>query len=218
MNQAIKIKKQIVFFRETSSQHFPSKDRTFVTHGFATNFRFDYHHDPVKQYYDKRKELEGKQDSASKSGQSHSVETEKGDKPSSSSPDDPTNHYHADKQITYRKHNETGSLIADLTLEKSIDNRYPSEAFFTECPRIHTKEQYDSQNWRNLLAKQILSEYDPNHAEIGIIPFYAITASRADLHPTSYDCTHYCHTPMLWLPVIQQMTIQLEERFSKNVL
>jgi hypothetical protein len=77
-----------------------------------------------------------------------------------------------------------------------------------------TKEQYDSQNWRNILAKQILSEYDPNHKEVSIIPFYSITAARYDLHTGGEDCAHYCHGPMIWLPVIHEMTNELEKRFQ----
>jgi hypothetical protein len=178
LNTLIKKHQQIVFFRETSAQHFPTINGAFDSHNFSTNFKYDSREDPVKQLYDKNVA-----DAGSVGG--------------------------AGQQVMTNQEN-TG---ADVDL---IDKRFPHKAFFTECVPILTKEQYDSQNWRNKLAEKVLSEIDPNHQEIPIIPFYSVTAGRYDLHSgrDKEDCTHYCHGPMLWLPVIHDLTLQMEKKFA----
>jgi hypothetical protein len=171
-NKLIKKHQQIVFFRETSAQHFPTVNRAFDDHNFSTSFTYDYREDPIKQLYDKDAEGDGKQGLV----------------------------------------NERLSEVA----HGNIEQRFPHKAFFTECVPILTKEQYDSQNWRNILAEKVLREFDPDHQAIPIIPFYSVTAGRHDLHygGSTEDCTHYCHGPMLWLPVIHEMTLQIEKKFA----
>jgi hypothetical protein len=134
LNTLIKKHQQIVFFRETSAQHFPTINGAFDSHNFSTNFKYDSREDPVKQLYDKNVA-----DAGSVGGAGQQVMTNQ----------------------------ENAGADVDL-----IDKRFPHKAFFTECVPILTKEQYDSQNWRNKLAEKVLSEIDPNHQEIPIIPFY----------------------------------------------
>jgi hypothetical protein len=98
------------------------------------------------------------------------------------------------------------------------DVGYLSKVFFTECRPILTKAQYDEQNWRNQILDKVLNEVDPSRSQIHVIPFYAITAPRYDLHiEKGFDCTHLCHGPMVWFTVNHQMTVQLENIFTKQL-
>jgi hypothetical protein len=49
------------------------------------------------------------------------------------------------------------------------------------------------------------------------MPFYRITSQRMDLHPmhpakAAQDCTHYCYTPYLWDPLIENLARAVEDR------
>jgi hypothetical protein len=99
-----------------------------------------------------------------------------------------------------------------------LSGRYPPSLFHTSCKPILTKEQYDMQNWRNDLARKMLNEIDPGNKEIPIIPFFDLTVARHDFHVKTSDCTHFCHGPMLWVPVISEMYSQLEEALVRRQL
>lgn len=86
-----------------------------------------------------------------------------------------------------------------------VHQLYKSDWFYPKCKSFANKEIYDEQNWRNEIAAKILEEVDPGHRLMPIIPFYRLSAARFDLHPTDLDCTHFCHGPMFWAPVIQHM-------------
>jgi hypothetical protein len=103
-------------------------------------------------------------------------------------------------------------LKNDSFNREDLKKLYPSYLFTTGtgCQPILTKEQYENQNWRNQIAFKILKEIDRTATKIPIIPFYDLTIARHDYHLKYSDCTHYCHGPMLWLPVIQEMYSQLE--------
>jgi hypothetical protein len=52
---------------------------------------------------------------------------------------------------------------------------------------------------------------------IGIIPFFNITAARYDLHTQfAEDCTHFCKSPLLWLPMWDNIYNQLNKIFKRN--
>ncbi len=72
------------------------------------------------------------------------------------------------------------------------------------CVPLTTEEQVKSNNWRNEDVYMILDELDPHHQYIHIIKFHRLTASRHESHSRT-DCTHFCHNPMIWLPLWQQI-------------
>lgn len=70
------------------------------------------------------------------------------------------------------------------------------------CQPIANESMMHRQNWKNIAAKKVISQLDPNITRIFIAPFFKETASRHDLHPRDLgDCTHYCSAPMLWAPL-----------------
>ena len=89
---------------------------------------------------------------------------------------------------------------------------------FYSCQPIQSKLN----NWRNDVLHEIVNELKVSHS-VGIIPFFNITAPRYELHTQfGYDCTHFCKSPMLWLPMWEEIFHHLKKRtrhlISKNTL
>lgn len=67
-------------------------------------------------------------------------------------------------------------------------------------------------NWKNVLDRNFSSQpVQPN--ELIFLPFREYTIPLHYLHPE--ECTHYCHTPYLWLPLWRNIRIALERALSK---
>jgi hypothetical protein len=81
------------------------------------------------------------------------------------------------------------------------------------CPPLSDEKSYIENNWRNEIAKNILKEFDPMHEKIPILSFFRLTASRYDIHLDCEDCTHFCSSPMLWLPLWHQIAFELIKYF-----
>lgn len=82
---------------------------------------------------------------------------------------------------------------------------YPETDFYG-CKPIDNLEALYEQDILNRIA---VKEIEDSKLKIGIIYFHNITAGRWDLHQSSYgvygDCTHFCNTPLLWQPVWNQI-------------
>jgi hypothetical protein len=100
--------------------------------------------------------------------------------------------------------------------EKLWEDLYPRHNFFSICQPAKNKSGYNQGNWRNIAAASVLQSLDPHQEFIHIVPFYRISAGRYDIHISSHDCTHFCHTPMLWHPVIAEMTRVIEHKFAAS--
>lgn len=85
---------------------------------------------------------------------------------------------------------------------------------FSRCSPIHHEIHYETQNWRNQLAKKILHEMDSKKL-IKIAMFYRLTAARHDIHFQGGDCTHYCHGPLLWLPLWNQIDHLINHHYEE---
>jgi hypothetical protein len=48
--------------------------------------------------------------------------------------------------------------------------------------------------------------------EIAMLPFTEFTSDFHDLHPN--ECTHYCSTPHLWIPLWRSLRLSMERRFT----
>jgi hypothetical protein len=70
----------------------------------------------------------------------------------------------------------------------------------TGCPPLPDMESFRKQNWRNEEVTSLLQVQDPQGL-VQVAPFYRVSAGRHDFHLHLADCTHYCHGPMLWLPL-----------------
>jgi hypothetical protein len=59
--------------------------------------------------------------------------------------------------------------------------------------------------------------------EMAILPFFNFTVPHHDLHPIEAgkegqpDCTHFCSTPYLWLPVWRSLRLALERRLLQQL-
>ena len=71
------------------------------------------------------------------------------------------------------------------------------------CVTLKNRDMYHKQNWRNRILHELLNKLDSNNSNIGISPFYHISAGRYDLHDYRVnDCTHFRFGhPLLWAPI-----------------
>ena len=87
------------------------------------------------------------------------------------------------------------------SLYEIIDNFY-------NCQPIKSKLN----NWRNEVLNEVVQELQLSHS-IGIVPFFNITAPRYELHTQfGHDCTHFCKSPMLWLPMWEEIFHHLKKK------
>lgn len=54
------------------------------------------------------------------------------------------------------------------------------------------------------------------HGGITLLSFYMETSARYDLHSKNTDCSHFCQSPMLWLPIWQQLILHLRAIAAMN--
>lgn len=87
---------------------------------------------------------------------------------------------------------------------------------FESCRPFENKEAVEIQRWRNHCLRSVLSELDP-HKWIHLVPWFDATAARHDLHLLENgDCTHFCHQPMIWLPLWAEVYRALQKEFSRR--
>ena len=103
-------------------------------------------------------------------------------------------------------------------------------------PHTHNPTENPLYGWRNQDALQTLREHTsvqepvvvvhpnesasaftllPNHNNrpaVGILPFQDFSAARHDLHPE--ECTHFCHTPFLWMPLWRSLRLAMDATFG----
>lgn len=144
----------LVIFRETTAQHFESKDGLFRS--IPTVLRDVKVTDPNK--YDPEKTL----------------------------------------QRVYRDHSSDPAAEGVVKVPHA-----------TECRPM---KDYYPQDWRNRVAREVIKEMDPQGL-IKIADFYRITAGRHDFHLPN-ECTHYCHGPMLWLPLWDMIARFVQSHYS----
>jgi hypothetical protein len=51
-----------------------------------------------------------------------------------------------------------------------------------------------------------------SHPDIVMLPFAKFTSELYDLHP--HECTHYCSTPFLWMPLWRSFRLAMEWKFG----
>lgn len=79
--------------------------------------------------------------------------------------------------------------------------------------------------YKNIQARAVLQDVREERqrqgqgrriGEIHLLPFYAITATRGNLHPggppyqPKHDCTHYTYSPYLYEPLVCSMSLVVE--------
>jgi hypothetical protein len=116
---------------------------------------------------------------------------------------------------TLQRHFKEKKTIKIFWLE-TVAQHYPPHGYYSNInfyENLNTSTHHCipllnktiSSNWRNKIIENIITE-NKYEKKIKIIPFFNITASLWDHHhrednSKSYDCTHYCWTPMLYYPV-----------------
>ena len=91
------------------------------------------------------------------------------------------------------------------TLVRAVDESY-------SCVPVKSLRQLESQNWRGAVLQEVLDELRLGDS-FPVIPFFNLTAARHDLHSRAKkDCTHFCQSPLLWLPVWDSLVRIYKER------
>ena len=100
-----------------------------------------------------------------------------------------------------------GEHLDGTPLDVCVPNNAEFESFRTRLLRevaahcsvevIETKELY---------SRNTLSTHRDHH--LYMIPFYNFTSKLFQLHPK--ECTHYCHTPFLWLPIWRHIRLYFD--------
>lgn len=117
-------------------------------------------------------------------------------------------------EISISKIHDNNKKLTEKSSQFTVDGRLNDESVLNGVT-VNTvydvkKQMIDSRNEnqfihdhrRNLLSKK--REISLRQGLIHYIYFFNITAARYDLHIKD-DCTHYCPSPMLWIPVVDQI-------------
>ena len=56
----------------------------------------------------------------------------------------------------------------------------------------------------------------PGKQELVMIPFRSFTSSLWEMHPAFPDCTHFCSTPFLWLPIWRSLRVAIDRAIQNN--
>ena len=90
---------------------------------------------------------------------------------------------------------------ANDTLYELIDKFY-------SCQPLTSMEH----NWRNEILHDVLSQLPSLQVEV--LPFFNITVPRYELHTQFVvDCTHFCKSPLLWIPLWEDLYRRLKKRY-----
>ncbi len=110
-----------------------------------------------------------------------------------------------------RASNECVPIMNKKTSDHQDDEQQEEEGF--RMPLMRNFSNHVGLSWKNVqdlnFTKQIV---EPN--ELIFVPFREYTVPLDYLHPG--ECTHYCHTPYLWLPLWRNLRIAMD-RAIKNV-
>ena len=68
-------------------------------------------------------------------------------------------------------------------------------------------------SWKKVTENSFLDEPVENN-ELVFLPFREYTLPLHYLHPT--ECSHYCHTPFLWLPIWRNLRIAMDRAINKK--
>jgi hypothetical protein len=84
-----------------------------------------------------------------------------------------------------------------------------------------TNDNYHHENNNNFINESSTTEMSQPYrtggtnntaGEIVILPFYDFTSKLYDLHPG--ECTHYCSTPFLWLPLWRSFRVAMDWKYG----
>jgi hypothetical protein len=207
LHTEVEKKNQLVFFRETSAQHFQTPDGSFRNRSSTENLlvpmeRIPVADDPIRNMFsgDKLKQPIQHLHPHHQPHQKHHSS--------------PKNNNHSQEQTTSQM--EDAALYLE-TVHTDMKKRFvhPLTTFLPlHCRPIPHEKAYHEQNWRNRIAIEELVKIDPGHEKIPIIPFYHHTAARFDVHlQNDNDCTHFCYGPMLWSMIGVNILETLEKKF-----
>ncbi len=79
------------------------------------------------------------------------------------------------------------------------------------------QETATTAGYKLLVADETLPSHTTGHEtdknkELVILPFYNYTVSMYFLHPN--ECTHYCSTPFLWMPVWRSLRLAMDRKWA----
>jgi len=126
------------------------------------------------------------------------------------------------RQTTAQHFNSTGGHYVTGIQEKGCQPMYSGfEGFRTQAIR-NQLEQKTNLTWTEIrkTEHEISSWMDASSysspTELIMLPFRDYTRHLHDLHPSRGDCTHYCHTPYLWLPVWRSLRLAVDRAVKKE--
>ena len=86
----------------------------------------------------------------------------------------------------------------------------------------HVRTAAEEVGYKIVMANEDISRHLPqgeqagqrlsDNVEVAILPFYNFTAPHYDLHP--HECTHYCSTPFLWMPLWRGLRLALDRKYG----
>jgi hypothetical protein len=86
---------------------------------------------------------------------------------------------------------------------------YLPDANFTYCAPMKP-EHRNSADWRRPIIEQIVNSTGIEYPQqLDILPFYKYTSYLHDLHHGA-DCSHFCSTPSLWLPLWRVLRLAID--------
>ena len=104
-----------------------------------------------------------------------------------------------------RSNTQKSQTTANDTLYELIDKFY-------SCQPLTSMEH----NWRNEILHDVLSQLPSLQVEV--LPFFNITVPRYELHSQFVvDCTHFCKSPLLWIPLWEDLYHRLKQRYLPSM-
>jgi len=92
---------------------------------------------------------------------------------------------------------------------------------YTKCTAQQVMRTESSRTaWMAEAAKQSgvglisVTESKREERKLMVLPYYEYTSHLLHLHGT--ECTHYCHTPDLWIPILRGIRVAMERVLAWN--
>ena len=195
INILLKLKKlnHIVYYRETSAQHFRRINGLYNISSKENDNYFDQNNDNNNMILKWSTKLYPEKDKSITNLWNISLK------------------YYNKSKKEKKKQN---SLI-DYYINNNNNNNNNNVKWVTDyrCVKISSKANYADINWRNMILNQILIKLDKKKS-IVVVPFFNITVGRHDHHEGAQnDCTHFCNGPLIWAPVWDFIIKDYQKRF-----
>jgi hypothetical protein len=114
------------------------------------------------------------------------------------------------RETSAQHFNSSGGYYKTRTGEKCVPMRTGQEGF--RMPLMKNASEAVGFSWRNAMDSDFMHQPVERH-ELVFLPYRNYTVPLHYFHPT--ECTHYCHTPFVWLPIWRSLRLAID-RVVKN--